>query len=179
MRFVLRLLCVFLSTGCGLGLVAHCFSFYFSKISFFHWKKSWTGGGFLGTLFAYVFVFYGVSFYGVYGFLFLFLFSIISIYITGQTSEFFGVKDDQRIVLDEIVGYWWSIAFLPFYCVNQNEKLFVITLGFILFRIFDMLKIPWKGSQDLPGGYGIMLDDILAGISVNCVLQVFVRFYYS
>jgi len=71
-----------------------------------------------------------------------------------------GTKDPQCIVVDEVVGQ--LLALLPLTRMAPLE----LGLGFVLFRLFDMLK-PWPvGASEswLPGGYGIMLDDILAGI---------------
>lgn len=78
-------------------------------------------------------------------------------------EEFFGVKDAQEVVLDEMMGYWITMLFLPF-----NWKLAIA--GFILFRILDIVK-PWPAGklQDLRGGLGIMIDDYIAGVYA-CIL---------
>ena len=78
-------------------------------------------------------------------------------------EEFFGVKDAQQVVLDEMMGYWITMLFLPF-----NWKLALA--GFILFRFFDILKPPpARKLQDLKGGLGIMIDDYIAGL-YGCIL---------
>ncbi len=69
-------------------------------------------------------------------------------------------KDPGQIVIDELVGMW--ITLLPFAYLGLYE----LSLGFILFRIFDIFK-PWpiKASEKwLPSGYAIMIDDVIAGI---------------
>ncbi len=80
-------------------------------------------------------------------------------------EEFFGVKDAQQVVLDEMMGYWITMLFLPF-----NWKL--VIAGFILFRIMDIIK-PWPAGklQDLKGGLGIMIDDYIAGVYACIILN--------
>ncbi|HKL12229.1 MAG TPA: phosphatidylglycerophosphatase A [Halanaerobiales bacterium] len=79
-----------------------------------------------------------------------------------------GKKDDQRIVIDEFVG-----MLITFYFVKPNFAYLII--GFILFRLYDIYKpYPIKKIQNLPSGWGIMLDDILAGVYARIVLHIFV-----
>jgi phosphatidylglycerophosphatase A len=72
--------------------------------------------------------------------------------------------DPGIIVIDEIVGMWVSLLFLP-------KIAAVIAATFILFRIADIIK-PWPASwcQRKSGGWAIMLDDVIAGIYVNIVM---------
>ncbi len=70
-----------------------------------------------------------------------------------------GLGDDPALVLDEVAGVWLTLACLP-------SDVFVMAAGFLLFRLFDIFK-PWPVSwadQRVPGGFGVMLDDIIAGI---------------
>ncbi len=90
----------------------------------------------------------------------------ISIAISDRAEAAYGVSDDARIVIDEFIGYWIAIAFLP------HTRLFVVS-AFILFRIFDV----WKGLGiarwgRLPGGWGVVMDDIIAGLYANLCLQL-------
>lgn len=75
-----------------------------------------------------------------------------------------GVKDPQIVVLDEVLGYFTAVAFLPFSWQYALAAL-------VLFRLFDIMK-PWpvSAAQRLGGGLGIFLDDILAGVMANLVL---------
>ncbi|MFH1258395.1 MAG: phosphatidylglycerophosphatase A [Elusimicrobiota bacterium] len=92
--------------------------------------------------------------------------TLFSVLITQQAENSFGQKDDQRIVLDEFVGFLWTMAFLP-------KKLSLVIIGIILFRIFDIGKRPLIHKlQRCPGGWGIVADDILAGIFANIILQI-------
>ena len=66
--------------------------------------------------------------------------------------------DPSYIVIDEVVGLWITLLFVP-------KTIFLFTLGFVLFRLFDILKPSFIYSvQSLKGSFGVMLDDILAGI---------------
>ncbi|MBD3287366.1 phosphatidylglycerophosphatase A [candidate division KSB1 bacterium] len=75
--------------------------------------------------------------------------------------------DPQIVVIDEVVGMLITLIAIP------GTWNWVIA-GFVLFRIFDITKIyPINISQKMPRGWGIMMDDVLAGIYANLVLQIF------
>lgn len=69
-------------------------------------------------------------------------------------------KDPGHVVIDEVIGQW--VTFLPFAALTVPE----MAAGFFLFRGFDILKPPPVRASEcwLPGGYGIMIDDVLAGL---------------
>ena len=116
---------------------------------------------------------------------------IIGVWICGRTSDLMGGHDDPHIVWDEWAGMW--ITLLPFSLMSFAEltfmstdditfwqfwqyltepfSIFSITLAFILFRFFDIIKPPPIGWADkkVAGGLGIMLDDIIAGIMAAAV----------
>ena len=98
--------------------------------------------------------------------LLIFVTTLFGIWICGRTSRDLGVHDHGGIVWDEFVGLWITLIAVPTGWVW-------VVLGFALFRVFDILK-PWPiGWVDrrVSGGWGIMLDDILAGLMAWCVLQ--------
>jgi phosphatidylglycerophosphatase A len=100
--------------------------------------------------------------------------SIIGIYICGQTAKVMGVHDDGRIVWDEFAGQ--SISFLPLIFLGKMNLLWAL-IGFVLFRIFDIWK-PWPIrviDRQIGGGFGIMFDDIIAGLWA--ALCIFAYFY--
>ena len=75
-------------------------------------------------------------------------------------------KDDKRIVIDEFVGYFYAILFLP-------RTLLTALIALLLFRFFDIIKPePVNCLQKLPKGWGIMADDVMAGIYANLILQI-------
>jgi phosphatidylglycerophosphatase A len=90
---------------------------------------------------------------------------LVGIPICGVAATRLGVHDHSGIVWDEIAGYLVTMAFVP------HGWLWVIA-GFIAFRIFDILK-PWPIcvlDRKLKGGFGIMLDDVVAGIFAGATL---------
>ena len=90
--------------------------------------------------------------------------SVFSFYVADQAEKIYNKKDDQRIVIDEIIGF--QITMLP---VAIN--IFSVCTGFVLFRIFDVLKpFPIKNLQRLPGGWGVVVDDVVAGIYAGAIL---------
>lgn len=78
-------------------------------------------------------------------------------------------KDPSHVVIDELVGQW--ITYLPFAALPPLE----LAAGFFLFRAFDILKPPpVRASENwLPAGYGVMIDDVLAGIYAGICLALF------
>ncbi len=74
--------------------------------------------------------------------------------------------DPSIVVIDEVVGMWISLLFLP-------KTLLVATLAFLLFRAHDIVKIPpARQLEAVPNGFGIMLDDVVAGIYANISLRM-------
>ena len=93
----------------------------------------------------------------------------VSFWICDITARDMGISDPPAIVLDEIVGFLLAMWVAP----NGWQW---IAAGFVLFRIFDILK-PWpiKWLQEkLPGGYGIVTDDLMAGFYTWIILQLVV-----
>lgn len=77
-----------------------------------------------------------------------------------------GIEDPGVVVVDEVVGMWISLLFLPFTWKT-------VVLAFLLFRVMDIVKpYPARQLEGLPGGWGIMLDDVMAGIYANLALRI-------
>lgn len=94
--------------------------------------------------------------------------SIMSVFFISKAEERLG-HDNGKIVLDEFWGYFIAVLFLP-------KTLLMIAAAFVLFRIFDILKPePVNVLQKLPKGWGVMADDIMAGVYANVVLQILIR----
>jgi phosphatidylglycerophosphatase A len=75
------------------------------------------------------------------------------------------VADPSIVVIDEIVGIWITLLFLP-------KTLPVMLIGFVAFRAFDIIKPqPASALERIPNGWGIMLDDLFAGIYANIATQ--------
>jgi len=93
---------------------------------------------------------------------------ILGFLTSGRLEAMLGKKDPSCVVIDEVCGMLLALLFLPY-----NIKLVII--GFFIFRLLDMLKpFPVGRLERLKGSWGIMLDDLVAGIYTNFVLQVVV-----
>lgn len=93
--------------------------------------------------------------------------SAISIPACTVAEEELGEKDPSCVVVDEVVGMGVSMSFLP-----QAQLPYYALAAFVLFRLFDIWKpFPWRGLQHLPGGWGIVVDDLGAGLYANLILQ--------
>ncbi len=79
-------------------------------------------------------------------------------------------KDDKKVVIDEVAGMCISLLLLP------ATPMYILS-ALILFRYFDISKPLFiRRMEHFPGGWGVMLDDVLAGIYANLILQVLVYF---
>lgn len=84
---------------------------------------------------------------------------VVGVWICGYTAKALGVHDHPAIVWDEVVGYLITMTFAP-------SDWYWMLAGFLLFRLFDIWK-PWPIrviDRGVHGGFGIMLDDVLAGV---------------
>jgi phosphatidylglycerophosphatase A len=101
-------------------------------------------------------------------------FFFLSVWISENAEVFFRKKDDSRIVIDEMMGFLITMLWVP------KTTLFII-VGFILFRFFDILKpFPIRHLEKrLKGGFGVVLDDVMAGIYGNIILQIISYFTLS
>lgn len=97
-------------------------------------------------------------------FLCVIVLSALAIFISGRAEMIYQKKDDQRIVIDEIAGF--QVAMLPLAITGLH-----LLVAFVLFRIFDIWKpFPVNKLQDLPGGWGVVMDDVGAGIYAGAVM---------
>lgn len=97
------------------------------------------------------------------------LVSVAGVFICGHSSRLMGLHDHPAIVWDEFAGFFITMIAVPF------DWLWII-VGFLLFRLFDILK-PWPIKaidMKVNGGLGIMLDDIVAGILAAVCLQLII-----
>ncbi len=85
-----------------------------------------------------------------------------------SAEKTFGRKDPKQAIIDEVLGQW--VTFL----LITSSSFLALTLGFFLFRLFDIFKpFPVRQSENwLPGGYSVMLDDLLAGIYALAALTL-------
>jgi phosphatidylglycerophosphatase A len=97
----------------------------------------------------------------------LLTFFFFSAWVSEGGQKYFGRKDDQRIVIDEMMGFLVTMFWLP-------KTYLTVLLGFLFFRVFDILKpFPIRRLHTrCGGGYGVVLDDLLAGVYGNLLLQI-------
>ena len=96
---------------------------------------------------------------------------VLGCWLCGEAAKHLGVHDFGGIVWDEFVGYWLTMLAAP-------ADWSWIVVGFVLFRIFDIWK-PWPirvADKQVHGGFGIMLDDVLAGLYAWLGLQALAYF---
>ena len=90
--------------------------------------------------------------------------SAIGVYSAGRAAPEWG-KDPRQVVVDEGVGFLFAVAFLP-------PSAGTVIASFFVFRAFDIIKPPpARQLEALPGGWGIVADDIVAGLYSNVVIR--------
>jgi len=101
-------------------------------------------------------------------------FFFLSSWISENAEKHFGKRDDQRIVIDEIMGFLVTMLWIP-------KTVRCLIFGFFLFRFFDILKpFPIRHlERKWKGGYGVVFDDVLAGVYANIILQIISYFTLS
>ena len=100
------------------------------------------------------------------------VFIALGVPVCARASQALGKHDPGQVVYDEIAAFW--LVFLPHLLTGTAITWQLAVAGFLLFRVFDILK-PWPVSrlERLPGGVGIMADDLAAGLmAAACLLIV-------
>lgn len=106
-------------------------------------------------------------------------FALVAIAITAigiaaahAADRAWGTEDNQRIVIDEVAGY--AITMIPV----ARDHWAPLAVGFVVFRLFDIVKPPpvrWL-DENLPGGWGVVLDDAAAGVMGAIVMALLAHF---
>lgn len=95
---------------------------------------------------------------------------LVAIWSSGKAEEIFGKKDDQRIVIDETAGMLIAMLWLP------DKSLLYLGLGFVVFRVMDIVKpLGIKKLQAIRGGWGVVADDVAAGLLTNIILRIVMK----
>lgn len=82
----------------------------------------------------------------------------LGVFASSRAEAVWRIKDPHPVVIDEIVGMWIALLFVP------HDVVYYVA-AFVLFRLFDVIKpFPARQAELLKGGWGIMLDDVFAGI---------------
>ena len=98
------------------------------------------------------------------------LFILFGIYVGNKFEMKYG-KDPRQCTIDEMVGMWISLLFLP-------KRLVISILAFIVWRALDIIKpFPSRNLENLNGGLGIMIDDIVAAIYALIILHILLHVF--
>jgi phosphatidylglycerophosphatase A len=98
--------------------------------------------------------------------------TLLACYVSHEAERMFGEKDPPRVVIDEVVGFQWTMFLV-------GPTFFHVFAGFVLFRFLDILKVFPAGyfQRRLSGGIGIVMDDVVAGMYGNIALLIMIRFW--
>ena len=126
--------------------------------------------GTLGTLGAIPFIIFLADLGFLYKSLTLVIFAAIAVWVSGRAQDLLKDHDPSAVVIDEVAGFFLTMFFLPFSWLTLG-------LGFILFRFFDILKpFPIKRLEKLKGGFGIVMDDLMAGLYAYAGVRIVLIF---
>ncbi len=101
------------------------------------------------------------------------IFVLISVWAAGIAEELYRITDPGFIVADEVCGYLVTMILVPPTLTNMIA-------GFVLFRLFDIIKPPPSRQMErLPNGWGVVMDDVLAGVYACVVLHILIRLWLS
>ncbi len=113
-------------------------------------------------------------------FLFFLFFFLIGLFFSERSERDSGEKDPGWIVIDEAAGMFASVSFIDMAALNPLQKIVIVLIAFAVFRIFDILKpFPIRQIQKIKGGWGIMLDDLVAGVFSNFISRMFFYFIFK
>lgn len=97
--------------------------------------------------------------------------TVVGVFAAERYAKETGKEDPGEIVIDEVVGYWISMWGIP---------MGYAAAGFFLFRIVDIIKpFPVRQMEKLPGGIGIMADDVCGGVMVNLLIRACIWLFIS
>jgi phosphatidylglycerophosphatase A len=100
-----------------------------------------------------------------------------AVWASGEAARYWQQKDPQRVVVDEVLGQWLALAAAPDGRWSYGWPYWLA--AFALFRLFDIWKpFPARSAERLPGGWGIVADDLVAGIYAAIVVMALRRLHF-
>lgn len=95
----------------------------------------------------------------------------IACVVARHALEDYGSEDPGPFVLDEVVGMLVAMSFVP--AATAKQVILATATAFVAFRVFDIAKpFPISAAERIPGGVGVVADDVLAGVFANVVTQI-------
>jgi phosphatidylglycerophosphatase A len=135
------------------------------------------------------------SLFPIFSFVGFFLVSALGVWSATRVAAYVGIEDPQYVVIDEVSGQQLALVLplipvaMPHFASRPDLSIYglffalslvnwkYLLLGFILFRVFDIWKpFPIRRLEELPGGWGIMADDWMAGIYAAILLRLALHF---
>ncbi len=163
---------LFFATGLYLSLIPPRVETYLRTKPWFstRMRSSWTGSGIAGSIWGLV-TYLLLPYYLAVNLVVLVGAGLLAVWNSQRAEQILLSHDDSRIVIDEWIGCWIAMAGL------RHHFGFEVITAFILFRLFDVYKGPWgQRLQRLPGGWGVVLDDVAAGILANVCARFVIVF---
>ncbi len=129
--------------------------------------RKFKGGGLLGTLAGWGLLWVLPT--GPWFIVFTLGMIVLAVAVSDKAEQWL-THDDPRIVIDEVAGVWVAAVGIT------RDPVALITI-FIAFRVFDVFKGPWgRAAARLPGGWGIVADDLVAGVIANVLTRLLIQF---
>ncbi len=121
-----------------------------------------TAGSLVGIL-----IFILLSPLPIYYYIAIVILFLLGVKYSFWAEKYFKMTDPKYVVIDEVVGMMVTMAGFRF----SDYK--IVIIGFIFFRLFDIIKpFPVKNAEKISGGWGIMADDVIAGVYANIILRL-------
>lgn len=155
-------------TTCGVGYIPGAPGTYGSLVAIAAYLgvRDWLLDYSVGEPFVRV-LFGSVNAYLVLGAAFILLI-VIGVWASGRSVALLGNEDPSEAVIDEVMGQSLTLFFIPL-----TASLWFVLAGFLLFRIFDIVKpYPANNLQEIPGGIGICADDLAAGVYAGMCIAI-------
>lgn len=98
------------------------------------------------------------------------VFFFYGLFVSSKFEKVYG-KDPSQCTVDEVVGTWIALIALP-------KSFLIVFTTFLVWRVLDIIKpFPARSSEKLPGGFGIMIDDVISGFYTSVIVHLFVYIF--
>lgn len=154
-------------------MLTSCFGLGFLPIAPGTWGSMPSAGIFAGICF-FVPLEYALGANSIAMVLLIAIGSFACVKYSPEIIKLTGKKDPGEVVADELAGQ--AVTFIGVSATGVKEILIISAAGFLLFRLFDIIKpSPARNLEKLPAGWGILADDLMAGVYAAIVLHIFIH----